>query len=251
MWSVAFTPRGELVSGCSDAVGRVWSNDPTRQVRGRARGRGQQWPAEKLGSLQEWVLSLPLLSLPPSHSCSFLSHTTCLCPSLLVRSNQADAETTAAFNRLLEERKAAAAQAASNSAAAAAAGAGSSSGAAGGWGALPPGVKVADAVDLIQPGSKDGETKLVREGDGSVAAYGWSLSAGTWEKIGTVVEAPQAGAWGALGHRRATCTGQVPNGGCVQYPLGRVLWVHVSLAAVFICSSEIRGGCWITGCTVG
>lgn len=105
-------------------------------------------------------------------------------------SNQADAETTAAFNRLLEERKAAAAQAAANSAAAA--GAGSSS-AAGGGGALPPGVKVADAVELVQPGSKDGETKLVREGDGSVAAYGWSLAAGTWEKIGTVVEAPQAG----------------------------------------------------------
>lgn len=50
---------------------------------------------------------------------------------------------------------------------------------------------------MMQPGAKDGDTKLVKEGDGSVAAYGWSLSAGTWEKIGTVVEAPQAGvcAW--------------------------------------------------------
>jgi WD40 repeat protein len=32
VWSVAFTQRGELVSGCSDAVGRVWSNDPERKV---------------------------------------------------------------------------------------------------------------------------------------------------------------------------------------------------------------------------
>jgi WD40 repeat protein len=32
VWSVAFTQRGELVSGCSDAVGRVWSNDPARKV---------------------------------------------------------------------------------------------------------------------------------------------------------------------------------------------------------------------------
>jgi hypothetical protein len=54
-------------------------------------------------------------------------------------------------------------------------------------------VKVAEAHELINPGGKDGETKLVREADGSVSAYGWSLSAGTWEKIGTVVDAPQAG----------------------------------------------------------
>lgn len=33
VWSVAFTQRGELASGCSDAVGRVWSNDPQRKVR--------------------------------------------------------------------------------------------------------------------------------------------------------------------------------------------------------------------------
>jgi WD40 repeat protein len=32
VWTVAFTARGELVSGCSDAVGRVWSSDPERKV---------------------------------------------------------------------------------------------------------------------------------------------------------------------------------------------------------------------------
>lgn len=90
------------------------------------------------------------------------------------------------MSRLLEERKAAAAQAAADSSAAAAGG--------GAGGGLPAGVKVAEALELMQPGSKDGETKLVREADGSVSAYGWSVSAGTWEKIGTVVEAPTAGA---------------------------------------------------------
>jgi hypothetical protein len=52
---------------------------------------------------------------------------------------------------------------------------------------------VCDAGELLSPGAKEGETKLVRESDGSVAAYGWSVAAATWEKIGTVVEAPQAG----------------------------------------------------------
>jgi len=36
-------------------------------------------------------------------------------------------------------------------------------------------------------------TQVVREPDGSVSAYSWSQDAATWEKIGTVVEGPQAG----------------------------------------------------------
>lgn len=110
---------------------------------------------------------------------------------------KADAEVSAAFSRLLEERKAAAAQAAADSAAAGQAG----GGAGGGAGALPPGVKVVEAHELMAPGSKDGETKLVREADGSVSAYGWSLGGGAWEKIGTVVDAPQAGAIDTAGGR--------------------------------------------------
>jgi phospholipase A-2-activating protein len=34
VWAVAFTAAGDLVSGCSDAVGRVWSASAERQVRG-------------------------------------------------------------------------------------------------------------------------------------------------------------------------------------------------------------------------
>jgi phospholipase A-2-activating protein len=33
VWAVAFTPAGDLVTGCSDAVGRVWSAAAERQVR--------------------------------------------------------------------------------------------------------------------------------------------------------------------------------------------------------------------------
>jgi hypothetical protein len=33
VWAVAFTPAGDLVSGCSDAVARVWSAAAERQVR--------------------------------------------------------------------------------------------------------------------------------------------------------------------------------------------------------------------------
>jgi phospholipase A-2-activating protein len=40
VWAVAFTPAGDLVSGCSDAVGRVWSSSQERQVRARAGGKG-------------------------------------------------------------------------------------------------------------------------------------------------------------------------------------------------------------------
>lgn len=32
MWAVAFTAAGDLVSGCSDAVARVWSGAADRQV---------------------------------------------------------------------------------------------------------------------------------------------------------------------------------------------------------------------------
>jgi phospholipase A-2-activating protein len=54
-------------------------------------------------------------------------------------------------------------------------------------------VKIAEAFELAQPGQKDGETKIVREGDGSIAAYGWDAGQCVWEKIGTVVDAPEPG----------------------------------------------------------
>eukprot|EP00879_Flechtneria_rotunda_P023083 GHRR01024402.1.p1 GENE.GHRR01024402.1~~GHRR01024402.1.p1 ORF type:complete len:154 (+),score=56.22 GHRR01024402.1:48-464(+) len=58
---------------------------------------------------------------------------------------------------------------------------------------LPPGVKVAKSYELAQPGAKDGETKIVREQDGSIAAYSWDAGKCVWEKIGTVVDAPEPG----------------------------------------------------------
>lgn len=58
---------------------------------------------------------------------------------------------------------------------------------------LPPGVKIAQAFELAQPGVKDGETKIVRESDGSISAYSWDAGKCIWEKIGTVVDAPEPG----------------------------------------------------------
>lgn len=89
-------------------------------------------------------------------------------------------------------------QAAAQAAAEAAAG-GGGGGEGGGGAGLPPGVKVEGPEVLAAPGSKDGETKLVREVDGSVWAYGWDLAKYTWEKIGEVVSAPEAGECEARG----------------------------------------------------
>jgi hypothetical protein len=88
-------------------------------------------------------------------------------------------------------------QAAAQAAADAAGGGGGGGGEGGGGAGLPPGVKVEGPEVLAAPGSKDGENKLVREVDGSVWAYGWDLAKYTWEKIGEVVSAPEAGEWEA------------------------------------------------------
>jgi hypothetical protein len=109
---------------------------------------------------------------------------------------QAPAEAAAAYDNMLTERKAAAAAASSAAAGggdAAAAGASGAEAAAVAAAGLPPGVKIAEAFELAQPGQKDGETKVVREGDSSIAAYGWDAAQCVWEKIGTVVDAPEPG----------------------------------------------------------
>jgi hypothetical protein len=62
-------------------------------------------------------------------------------------------------------------------------------------------VKVEDAYALAAPGTKDGETKLVKEADGSVWAYGWDATKAEWEKIGEVVAAPEPGGGGEGGRR--------------------------------------------------
>lgn len=53
----------------------------------------------------------------------------------------------------------------------------------------------------MERGTKDGQTKFVREG-GGVMAYGWSLSKGEWEKIGEVVAGPGGGGSGGGGGKK-------------------------------------------------
>jgi hypothetical protein len=61
-------------------------------------------------------------------------------------------------------------------------------------GPAPQTPQVDDALVLTAPGSKEGETRVIREADGSVWAYGWSGARREWERIGEVVAAPEAGA---------------------------------------------------------
>mmetsp|Transcript_16702 Transcript_16702/g.36120 ORF Transcript_16702/g.36120 Transcript_16702/m.36120 type:complete len:835 (+) Transcript_16702:62-2566(+) len=129
IWDVAFTLDGDLVTGCSDSVARVWSKQAQRK---------------------------------------------------------ADAEVSAAMTRLIEEQEAAATAAKQVE-----------DGEGAGATALPPGVKVEEAHMLMQPGTKAGQTKIVRENDGSINAYAWDAQEFKWEKIGEVVAGPKSG--GATG----------------------------------------------------
>ncbi|GAX81885.1 hypothetical protein CEUSTIGMA_g9313.t1 [Chlamydomonas eustigma] len=122
VWDMCFTLEGNLVTGCSDAVARVWTQDPNIKA-------------------EEAVL--------------------------------------ASLTQLLEERQAAIA-------AKGAEGAGAE-----GAGALPPGLKVVEPHALLQPGNKDGDTKVVKEANGAVNAYAWDAANFKWEMIGEVVAAPQ------------------------------------------------------------
>ena len=45
IWDLCFTPAGDLVTGCSDGVARVWSVDPERKVGGVGQGRRGWWEA--------------------------------------------------------------------------------------------------------------------------------------------------------------------------------------------------------------
>ncbi|XP_015601161.1 phospholipase A-2-activating protein [Cephus cinctus] len=68
------------------------------------------------------------------------------------------------------------------------------------------GIKISELPDskvLSQPGQKDGQTKMVREGD-VVRAYSWSQSLQKWERIGDVM--------GASGGSAATSGKQLYNG---------------------------------------
>lgn len=84
----------------------------------------------------------------------------------------ASAETIQNFMATLESRKAAAK-------------------AGGDAGALPEGLTLEDPMVLTQPGNRDGQTKIVREGGGGMA-YSWSAARQEWEKVGEVVAGPDA-----------------------------------------------------------
>ncbi|KAK9806981.1 hypothetical protein WJX72_009418 [[Myrmecia] bisecta] len=62
----------------------------------------------------------------------------------------------------------------------------------GSGGALPAGLTLEDASVLTQPGTRDGQTKVVREG-GAGVAYSWDAARGQWEKVGEVMGGPGEG----------------------------------------------------------
>lgn len=107
---------------------------------------------------------------------------------------QADPEDIAVLDNRIAELKAAAAQSAAGAGEAAPAHAAA---------ALPPGLKAEPPTALLQPGDKDGATKIIQEADGGVMAYGWDAAGGRWEKIGEVVAAPTGGAGSMTGARKS------------------------------------------------
>ncbi|KAK3255871.1 hypothetical protein CYMTET_34970, partial [Cymbomonas tetramitiformis] len=57
-------------------------------------------------------------------------------------------------------------------------------------GGAPDGLKMEGPEVLQFPGSSDGETKVVREGNTGMV-YSWNAGTGAWEKLGEVVGAPE------------------------------------------------------------
>jgi hypothetical protein len=222
VWAVGFTggaaAEPDLVSGCADAAARVWTTAPARQVRGR--GRGGWLSRSRPRAAAAVTAARARLGGGPG------GNPLCSAPRPPSPSPPQDAEAAKALAGRLEELKAA------KAAAAAEGGAGGGAGAAAAEAALPPGLKVRgraaagcalapgplpprtphhpfrppiptpppqvdDALVLTAPGAKDGETKVVREADGSVWAYGWDATKREWDRIGEVVAAPEAGARGS------------------------------------------------------
>lgn len=58
-------------------------------------------------------------------------------------------------------------------------------------------------VALLEPGSSDGQTKIIRDGS-NVYCYSWSMAKGEWVKLGDVM--------GASGGTQATSGKQLHNG---------------------------------------
>lgn len=73
------------------------------------------------------------------------------------------------------------------------------SGAEGGTGGLPPDLKIHPPSSILQPGAKEGETRVVKETNGAINAYVWDSNAFKWEMIGEVMPSPGPGAGGGPG----------------------------------------------------
>ncbi|KAI8476175.1 MAG: WD40-repeat-containing domain protein [Monoraphidium minutum] len=166
VYSVAATPGGLIASGSEDNTVRLW----------RASGEALQ-AIEHPGCV--WAAAFLANGDLATGCADAVARVFTADPA------RQDAEAAAGLAKRLEELKAA-------KAAKAAEGGGDGGGDAAAPG-LPAGLKVDDALVLTSPGSKDGETRIVREADGSVWAYGWSAGRSEWEKIGEVVAAPEAG----------------------------------------------------------
>lgn len=128
IWDVAFLENGDVVTGCSDGVARVWTASAQRKA----------------------------------------------APDIV-----------AGYEAGMKAREEAAAAAGSGD------GAGGDGAAAGSGGGLPGGLKIQDPNILQSPGSKDGQTVVVRE-RGAGIAYSWDAAAAKWERIGEVVGASNA-----------------------------------------------------------
>lgn len=68
----------------------------------------------------------------------------------------------------------------------------------GGGNGLPAGLTLEDPSALNMPGTRDGQTKIIKEGSSGIA-YSWDATNNTWERIGEVVSGPDAGGSGAGG----------------------------------------------------
>lgn len=142
VWDVAFLPNGDLVTGCADFAARVWTSSAERTA-----------SAE---TIQVSVLKLQRANFAVQvHSNSSLDGSSLVCG---MRSSCGLHVRMQSFMAALEARKAAA-----------------KAGGGGGAGALPEGLTLEDPMVLTQPGSRDGQTKIIREGGGGMA-YSWSAA---------------------------------------------------------------------------
>ncbi|QDZ18943.1 PFU domain-containing protein [Chloropicon primus] len=160
---VASTAAGILaVSASEDSTCRVWDNE-SGQCLQVLEMPGCTWTAEWIPSQ---VSPLPLLVTGTSDGVvRVFGHD--------VGSELLDENLIAAFDAAVSERQASASKAQDAA-----------------QGFSPQGLKVEEMSALKQPGGKDGQLKTVRDVDGKVYAFQWSVISLQWERVGEVVANP-------------------------------------------------------------